>query len=217
MTTRTFAAIVVGSGPFAAICAIRLAARHGPERMLFATTDTEIGGSSYELFAADQADPAAVARLDRFIVAEWDRFAIVDGAHAQMRSGRTCLLDPAQVRAEFLETCAGMTVLKQVRMTLALDGYLIVDGNIHATETLLYLPGGQAGRSFICEGMEALGLQCPVLLDAQPGTNRQVIPVAPDRVLVNALPQGTCRDDSGHIDLPATFGRQLDLVNRVPD
>lgn len=217
MTIRTFDAIVIGSGPFAAISAIRLAARFGPERTMFATSDAELGGTGFEMLVADLADGEAFARLDPFIVAEWDRFALIDGDQADVLEGRTCLLDPGQVRAEFLDSCAGMTVLKQVRMARVIEGYLIVDGNIHAAETILSLPGGHSGDYLVGEGVASAGLEYPVLLDAQPASLRQVIPAGRDRILVKSMPLAPCRDDSGGIDLTATFAPQLSLVNRVPD
>jgi len=217
MSRRTFDAIVVGSGLFAAISAVRLAARYDPERVLFATSDADVGGSTCELFAAGLADAAAADRLEPFMVAEWDRFAVVDGDLAEVRPGQTRLLDPGLVRATVLDCCAAMTVLTGVRTTRVFDGYLIVDGDIHAAETVLKLPTLPAGRSFVGDGAQARGLEYPVLLDALPDVSRQIIPVATDRLLVNALPLNLHRDASGCIDLAATFAPQLALASLVPD
>lgn len=204
---RNFHTAVAGSGLFPAIAALRLAERVGPERVLLATGDTMPGGNCPALLVHDLVRPETLEFLHDFMVLEWDRFAVIDEGEIRVHEGRLGLVDPVQVHAGFATAASGMTVLTGVASTRALDGYLIVDGDIHACEAALPFPPGFASGTQDCivESRLAGELGCPILLQVVDGGASQIIPIAEGRCFLNRLPGEPVRDAAGRIDLGRTF------------
>lgn len=180
---------IVGDGVFAAICALRMACAIEPDRILFLCEESVVGGNCPELLLPGLLEPAVRDFLEEYRVLEWDR-GIIAGSGGRREVRETIwMVDPMQVFAHFSDRLAGAKVLCGVRGTHAIEGYVIVDGDILPCRNQLDLRPAllRATHEGVMDARAFDEPVCPVLLDLTLDPVRQIIPIDAERVLVNRL------------------------------